>query len=1124
MNHSYPSKTTFSLAAAISLALAVTPVAAADWMWDTDADGVDDRIEHVNEQGLSAAFENNGLTEDARLRFAVSDVAGILKYGVYVGYDHKPDANDIANLEASGVSTSILKQYHSIDYIRMELTFDEIQTVAGLPGVTRVESIPIMYATNNNATKTSQARFSNFRRHPAVQSDLGFTGKDVVVSILDTGVNDQFDTVTQYPGHESFTGKFLGGGNFDLGDPNLNTPNDQSENPIDRGEAAASNHGTHVAGTTLGTGGGTGIFAGVAPDALLVDQKVLSDAGLGFGSADGIDWAIANKDTFGKPIRVLNLSLGGLDNSDGTDAGSQTVNAAYDAGIVSVRATGNDEMTNYIASPAAADKALAVGSLADQNTIERADDLVSDFSNEGPRLDDGDGDFEDEMKPLVGAPGSGIVSADGSLITDGMQYKPLSGTSMATPHTAGVIALMLEANPDLTPDEIVAVLKHTSIHRSDWGKTDPNANPFPNGDPNYHPSAGWGQVDAYAAVKEALRIGGDAASQTQVVYINGEPAADDASAIDVTWHSQRETGLQGYNVYRAPDLDGSPGAFTQVNGSLVPGTGQETIEEVNNRNVYTLRDSGLTPNTTYWYAIEQVGTPGTFMEPPLPVTLGEARAVAQLKYSITHNAYSNDLLVLVGTGPQLNNPNRIFDGLSPGDADSVSEETGEPTTGTTRYEFTQRLTSLDDVEQFLPPSDDNPWFLSVQEGGFVNRNGRVNSFQLDILDEDGNVMESYTTGDLTPQQTVETQTTALWIPDDPEINTGGEAPNVSSVAPDSANQDTANLMVSIYGAEFLPGASVGFSGNGITVNDSEVISGTQIDADISISADATAGARDVTVTNIDGQSDTEVGAFTVIQNGDGSGGNDPVVTEVDNADPAIAYRTGWHSKSDSDASNGSFHVRMGSKKGNGNGSTPTAELVFEGDAITYFFARSEAGGSADVFIDGGLVETIDFSGTSRKQDPQFGHSVTYDDLGEGEHTLRIEHRTGAAYIDGFEISDSGGSASADASAPETRSSTSSGSMSASGLLTQVFDVALDASDESVNVLVEGGDTPLTVTLIDPNGVTVGTADLLDLPADLSIYGMDVGVTQSGNFTVVATTLVPLGNAPEVSVARTVPVQ
>lgn len=505
--------------------LAGAPPAAA-WLHDSDGNRIDDRIQAVESLGLAAGFEG-GDVEDGRARIAIfGGDTEPLRYGVYVGYDHHPTAEDLDALADSGVSTAVLHPYRFIDYVRMELTFAEIETVAALPGVTRVEAIPMMYPVNNVATRTSGVSADDFQRFPTVHEHLGITGCGVVVSVLDTGVNDAPDPVTGFPGHESVQGKFVAGGDFFLGDPNFNTGTDDSSNPVDRGEAA-STHGTHVAGTAIGTGGSSGVFGSVAPCADLVDQKVLSDAGAGFGSADGVEWAILNKDRYG--IRVLNLSLGSLDESDGTDASSQTINAAFDAGLVPVIAMGNDGETGFVSSPAAADKALSIGALADQNSVRRDDDRIAGFSNEGPRDSDGDADFTDEMKPLVAGPGAGIVSADGSLLSDGRQYKSLSGTSMSTPHVAGVVALVLAANPALGPAEVVEILRQTSEHRNDWGKTPPGADPFPEGDPNYHPSGGWGQVDAYAAVKEALRLAGDPASRTQVVFADARPA-EDASA------------------------------------------------------------------------------------------------------------------------------------------------------------------------------------------------------------------------------------------------------------------------------------------------------------------------------------------------------------------------------------------------------------------------------------------------------------------------------------------------------------------------------------------------------------------------------------------------------------------
>ncbi|MBW3671438.1 MAG: S8 family serine peptidase, partial [Acidobacteria bacterium] len=904
LNHSLSMRAPSVLA--LSLALLILALPAYGWVWDQDQNRIDDRIERTHVEGLSAAYENEDLVNGRQILAVASD-GDVLRYGVYVGYLQQPTESDLENLRASGVDTSTLYPFRTIPYVQMSLTFDEIVTVSQLAGIDRVEAVELMYPFNNVATRTSGAVASNFRHFPTVQGNLGFTGNGVVVSILDTGVNDQFDSVTGFPGHESFLGKFVAGGDFYSGQPALNTPPDQSVNPLDRGPR--SQHGTHVAGTTLGTGGPTRVFGGVAPDALLVDQKVLSDAGFGFGSAAGVEWAVLNKDRYG--IRVLNLSLGTLTESDGTDASSRAINAAFDAGLIAVVASGNDRKTDYMPSPAAADKAFTIGALADFNTIERADDLVAGFSNEGPRKDDGDADYQDEMKPLVAAPGSGIISADGSLTTDGRAYKSLSGTSMATPHVAGIVALILEANPALTPTDVWEILKHTSVHRNDWGKTTADDNPFPQGDPNYHPSGGWGQVDAYAAVKEALRLAGDPASQTQVVYIHAAPASDGSAAIDLIWTSQRETNLAGYDIYRAEDAGGTPGTFVKLNDSTIPGTGQPVIERTSNRNVYTFRDaSGLENGKSYWYRVDHTSSDslvGTVQEPPIRVTLGQARVVARIEYSITHNALDNDLLVLVGSGPQTERANFIVDGKPANQADQVIRDPGEATTGYLRHEFSIDLTSFDRIEDFLPPSKKNPWFLLVKEGGYINRAGKVNSFSVTLFDESGAPTATYATGDPTPQQTVEGQTTKLWIPDDPEVYVAGDSPTVIEADPDSAAQGTESLTIDIYGAEFTPDAEVSFSGEGITVHRSELTgststyhSGSRISATVSVDPAAPAGVRDLTVTNIDGLSSTADGAFTVI--GDGDAECTPVTVAVDDSDPAVEYGSGWHTKRSDDAS------------------------------------------------------------------------------------------------------------------------------------------------------------------------------------------------------------------------------
>jgi subtilisin family serine protease len=133
-----------------------------------------------------------------------------------------------------------------------------------------------------------------------------------------------------------------------------------------------------------------------------------------------------------------------------------------------------------------------VGSVDDQDTIDRSDDTLSSFSNTGPRQDDGDNDQLDELKPDVVSYGGGIRSAQANTQSG---YVTQSGTSMSTPHVAGVVALMLHANPNLAPDKIKLILHETSEARGTPS--------FPDIDPKYNADYGWGIVDAFKAVDMA---------------------------------------------------------------------------------------------------------------------------------------------------------------------------------------------------------------------------------------------------------------------------------------------------------------------------------------------------------------------------------------------------------------------------------------------------------------------------------------------------------------------------------------------------------------------------------------------------------------------------------------------
>lgn len=763
--------------AVLSLA---TPTTSRAWIHDSNLDHVDDRIAEVHHLGVQAAYEHRDVS--ARMRIAVFDEVSPREYGVYIGYHRRPTEADLAALVDLGLTT--IHRYEFIDYVRARGTFGQLQSAVSLEGVSRVEAIPMVYAFNHWGARVLRARDSrglgssqDFVLFPSAE-DLGIDGSGIVIGVLDTGVNDVVDDLNPaYPGHESLVGKFLGGGNFFFGNPLLNTAANQSENPRDHGSAASSYHATHVAGTAMGSGGETGFFAGMAPAARLVDCKVLSDAGVGFGSADGIEWCISNMDnTWGLTgadlvyagIDVLNLSLGGLDPSDGTDAGSQMVNAAVNAGLVVCIATGNDGNVDHIASPAAADLSIAVGATNHYGTLDRSDDLVTDFSNEGTRTDDGDQDHFDEMKPNVSAPGAGTMSSEGDFTTQGESYKKLSGTSMATPHVAGIAALVRQANPNATALEIRDILQNTAEHGLGTVKAARPSDPF-GLDPNYNPAGGYGTVDVYAAIKEAT----NSTSGVQVVQIR--PLARPADvAVDVQWVTQREYANLGFNIYRAQDVGGAPGTYGKVNGPVpITPVGDSDIFADDNRTyyVFTDEDPALELGQTYWYEVRWVDPSGVeHAEPAAPVDLGEPSSLAVINYAVVHNAVDNDLTIRYGVST-VRDPNQpdwfaLGDGTAGTDSIGVIEPANDVTAtiGYLEHFWSEPIRANQGLDDYIPPSAEYPWFLNVQEGGYLNRFGRVTGFSMFVYTEPGQ-SSGYTieTQDPLPYPTIEGQSITLWL-------------------------------------------------------------------------------------------------------------------------------------------------------------------------------------------------------------------------------------------------------------------------------------------------------------------------------------------------------------------------
>lgn len=250
--------------------------------------------------------------------------------------------------------------------------------------------------------------------------DAGHTGDGVTVAVLDTGVD------AEHP---------------DLADAVVASA-DFSESAS--GADDLFGHGTHVAGIITGNGKASGgKIVGVAPDAQILNGKVLDDFGSGSYSMiiPGMEWAAA------KGADVVNMSLGlpgGY--TDGTDPLALAVNeisAAND--LLFVLAAGNEGGYTTVTTPGSADLALTVSAVD-------AADAPTWFTSRGPRIDGA-------AKPDLAAPGEEILAPNAAYPESTNEaYIAYSGTSMATPHVAGVAALLLDARPELGSQELKSIL------------------------------------------------------------------------------------------------------------------------------------------------------------------------------------------------------------------------------------------------------------------------------------------------------------------------------------------------------------------------------------------------------------------------------------------------------------------------------------------------------------------------------------------------------------------------------------------------------------------------------------------------------------------------------------------
>ena len=314
----------------------------------------------------------------------------------------------------------------------------------------------------------------------------GFTGKNVIVAVLDSGTNIYHKDLRNRLWTGEKDGQEIHGWNFAT-----------KETAGDSDIHDEFGHGTHCAGIVCGDGT-LGTNSGVAPDALLMTVKVVGRAGTGSVQQmlSGVQFAVENG------ANILSMSLG-FKNNQLKEGEKEIIRSTFDnvlgAGVIVCAAAGNDGTSSGVPDnvdyPAACpspwshpDQTLK-GGLSSVVCVG-ADDLIGQ-SSQGPSTWEGTsyndypyngGASMGLIRPDISAPGNLVMSAN---YNDIDAYKLMSGTSQATPCVAGVMALMLEKNPNLTPAQICEIIETTAANKPE----------------SKNNVVGSGRIDALAAIK-----------------------------------------------------------------------------------------------------------------------------------------------------------------------------------------------------------------------------------------------------------------------------------------------------------------------------------------------------------------------------------------------------------------------------------------------------------------------------------------------------------------------------------------------------------------------------------------------------------------------------------------------